>query len=104
VNVAGGPHDRLHDFGQRLPPPGRGATPESAPYRDGASFDLWWRNLRAARADVLFVAALDEIVARNVAADGDGFPVERAWADAHPAQFQLRYASPDARVYGIAQP
>ncbi len=102
VNVAGAPGDRLHDFGRRLPPSGRAATPESAPYRDGASFEVWWRNLRAARAEVLFVAALDEIVARNVAADGDGFPVERAWADAHPTQFQLRYASPDARVYGIA--
>jgi 4-amino-4-deoxy-L-arabinose transferase-like glycosyltransferase len=104
VNVAGAPSDRLHDFGRRLPPPGRAATPESAPYRDGASFDVWWRNLRAARADVLFVAALDEIVARNVTADDDGFPVERAWADAHPAQFHLRYASPDARVYGISPP
>ncbi len=104
VNVAGDPGDRLHHFGRRLPPLGRAANPESAPYRDGASFDVWWRNLRAARADVLFVAALDEIVARNVAADGDGFPVERAWADAHPAQFHLRYASPEARVYGIAPP
>jgi 4-amino-4-deoxy-L-arabinose transferase-like glycosyltransferase len=103
VNVAGAPGDRLHDFGRRLPPtPGRAPNPESAPYRDGASFDVWWRNLRAAHAEVLFVAALDEIVAHNVAADGDGFPVERAWADAHPAQFHLRYASPDARVYGIA--
>ena len=65
-------------------------------------FDVWLRNLRAAGADVLFVAALEEIVARNVPADGDGFPVERAWADAHPALFHLRYASPAARVYGIA--
>ena len=104
VNVAGAPGDRLHDFGRRSPPPGRTATPESAPYRDGATFDVWSRNLRAVRADVLFVAALDEIAARNVAADDDGFPVERAWADAHPAQFHLRYASPDARVYGIAPP
>jgi len=104
VNVAGDPGDRLHDFGRRLPPPGRAATPESAPYRDGASFDVWWRNLRAARAEVLFVAALDEIVARNVTADDDGFPVERAWADAHPTQFHLRYARADARVYGIAPP
>lgn len=102
VNVGGAPGDQLHDFGRRLLPPGRAATPESAPYRDGASFEVWWRNLRAARAEVLFVAALDDIVARNVAADGDGFPVERAWADAHPTQFHLRYASPDARVYGIA--
>ena len=104
VNVAGTPDDRLHDFGRRSPPPAGAATPESAPYRDGASFDVWWRNLRAARSEVLFVAALDEIVARNVVADGDGFPVERAWADAHPAQFHLRYASPNARVYGIAPP
>jgi len=104
VNVAGAPGDRLHDFGRRSPPPRRATSPESAPYRDGASFDVWWHNLRAARAEVLFVAALDEIVARNVAADGDGFPVERGWADAHPTQFRLRYASPDARVYGIVPP
>jgi 4-amino-4-deoxy-L-arabinose transferase-like glycosyltransferase len=102
VNVAGKPGDRLHDFGRRTAPPGRAATPEPAPYRDGAGFDTWLRNLRAAGAEVLFVAALDEIVARNVAADGDRFPVERAWADAHPELFRLRYESPDARVYGIA--
>lgn len=104
VNVAGAAGNRLHDFGRRLPPPGRAATPESAPYRAGASFDVWWSNLRDVHADALFVAALDEIVARNIAADDDGFPVERAWADAHPAQFHLRYASPDARVYGISRP
>jgi hypothetical protein len=100
VNVAGAPGDRLHDFARRAPP-GRVVTPEPAPYREGASFEVWLRNLRAARAEVLFVAALEEIVARNVAADSDGFPVERAWADAHPALFHLRYASPAARVYGI---
>jgi hypothetical protein len=104
VNVAGAASDRLADFGRRLPRQARAATPESAPYRDGASFDVWWRNLRAARAEVLFVAALDEIVTRNVTADDDGFPVERTWADAHPAQFHLRYASPEARVYGISPP
>ncbi len=102
VNVAGAPDDRLHDFAARAPAGGRAATPEPAPYRDGASFDVWLRNLRTARAAVLFVAALDEIVARSVTTDGDGFPIERAWADAHPALFHLRYASPGARVYGIA--
>lgn len=101
VNVAGAPGDRLHDFAARAPAGARAATPEPAPYRDGGSFDVWLRNLRAAGAEVLFVAALEEIVARNVAADGDGFPVERAWADAHPALFHLRYASPAARVYEV---
>src|SRR5262249_51584598 len=43
VNVAGRPDDRLHDFG----PPGDG-TPEPAPYRRGASADVWLGNLRAA--------------------------------------------------------
>jgi len=100
VNVAGAPGARLHDFDRRSG--ARAATPEPAPYRDDARFEVWLRNLRAARADVLFVAALDEVVARNVAADADGFPIERAWADAHPALFHLRYASPEARVYGIA--
>jgi hypothetical protein len=104
VNVAGALSDHLHDFGRRLPAGGRSATPEPAPYRDGASFDVWLQNLRAAGAQVLFVAALDATVARNVAADDDGFPVERAWADAHPELFPLRYEAPEARVYGVTQP
>ena len=100
VNVAGNPDDRLHDFARRS-----GARPgpdaEPALYRDGATFEAWWRNLRAADAEVLFVAALEPIVLRNVDADADGFPVERAWADAHPERFTLRFASSAARVYGI---
>jgi hypothetical protein len=103
VNVAGGLDDRLDDFGRRLPPR-PAATAEPAPYRDDASFETWRQNLHAARTTILFVAALDEIVARNVAADADGFPVERGWADGHPAQFALRYASPDARIYTVVQP
>lgn len=99
VNVAGAPGDRLHDFPARP-----AATPEPAPYRDGASYDVWLRNLHAARAQVLFVAALDPIVARTVAADRDQFPIERQWADAHPELFHLRYASDAARVYGIGAP
>ena len=47
---------------------------------------------------VLFVAAMDPIVRRTIAADADGFPVERAWADARPDIFRLRYASAAARV------
>ena len=93
VNVAGAAGDRLHDFGRRLPPGWRAATAEPAPYRDGASFDVWLSNLRAARADTLFVAA----------ADGR-FPVEGEWADAHPDIFSLRFASDAARVYRIAPP
>ena len=37
-------------------------------------------------------------------ADRDGFPVERAWADARPDVFHLRYASAAARVYAVELP
>jgi hypothetical protein len=96
VNVAGAPHDRLHDFGS----PGDG-TAEPAPYRRGANPDVWLANLRAARAHALFVASMDPIVRRTIAADSDGFPVERAWADARPASFKLVYASAAARIYEV---
>jgi hypothetical protein len=100
VNVAGEPGDRLHDFARRTAArPGPDAEP--ALYRDGASFDVWWRNLRAAGTEVLFVAALEPIVLRNVDADDDGFPVERAWADAHPDRFTLLFSSAAARVYRL---
>ncbi len=96
VNVAGAPTDRLHDFGG----PGDG-TAEPAPYRRGASADTWLANLRATRTGVVFVAALEPIVRRTIAADADGFPIERAWADARPDVFKLRYASPAARIYEV---
>ncbi len=100
VNVAGELNDGIHDFVRRghLGP---SSSAEPAPYRDGASFDVWWRNLRAAGAEILFVARLHPIVLRAIAADGDGFPVERQWADEHPERFVLRYASSEARVYAI---
>ena len=96
VNVAGAPGDRLHDFG----PPGDG-TAEPAPYRRGASAGAWLANLRAARTEVLFVAALYPGVRRNITADSDGFPIERAWADARPDTFHLLHAWPSARVYAV---
>ncbi len=103
VNVSGSPTDSLPDFARRAGTT-RAPTPEPAPYRDGATYESWIRNLRSAGAQVLFVAALDPIVARNVPADSDQFPIERQWADAHPEMFQLRYASIAARVYGIKAP
>jgi hypothetical protein len=101
VNVAGELDEGIHDFVRRghLPPSSSSAEP--APYREGASFDVWWRNLRAARTQILFVARLHPIVLRSIAADADGFPVERRWADQHPERFALRYASSEARVYAI---
>jgi len=99
VNVAGGPEDLFHDFAVRAPQACVG--PEPAPYRAGARYETWLGNLGTARRDLLFVAALDPGVRATIVADADGFPVERAWADAHPGVFTLRFASPAARVYGV---
>jgi hypothetical protein len=101
VNVAGAPTDLLHDFARRTP--GAASTdPEPAPYREGARYELWRANLRAARRELLFVARLYPGVARTLAHDDEAFPLERAWADAHPDVFALRFASPAARVYAVA--
>ena len=98
VNVAGGPNDVLHDF----PPSARDAgSAEPAPYRRGARYETWLANLRAARSEILFVTAMYPIVQRTVDHDADGFPIERAWADAHPDLFVLRHAGPGARVYEV---
>jgi hypothetical protein len=99
VNVAGGATDLLHDFPAA---PAPAPAPEPAPDRDGASYDVWRAHLRAARRDVLFVAAVYPEVRRAIATDADGFPIERAWADAHPETFTLRFADDAARVYGVA--
>jgi hypothetical protein len=99
--VAGQPADRLHDFARRLGT-GPGTNPEPTLYREGATFDVWWRNLRSAAIEVLFIEKLHPIVRRNIDADSDGFPVERRWADEHPERFSLQYASASARVYAVA--
>jgi hypothetical protein len=99
VNIAGAPGDRLHDF-----PPAARTSAEPAVYRNGGGAARWLDNLRAAGAQVLFVAAMYPIVRRTIDADADGFPVERAWADARPDRFQLRYASPAARIYTLVGP
>jgi len=99
VNVAGAPGDQLHDF---PPAPRSGAEP--APYRNGGTAARWLDNLRAAGSQVLFVAAMYPIVQRTIVADTDGFPVERAWADARPDRFALRYASAAARIYAVVGP
>lgn len=101
VAVAGAAGDQLHDFAARVPR-SLAPSPEPAPDRAGATYDAWRANLRAAQRDVLFVAATYPGVRRAIAADADGFPIERAWADAHPEAFTLRFSSAAARVYGVA--
>jgi hypothetical protein len=103
VNVAGEASDALHDFVRRAGV-GPASTPEPAfLYRNGGSFEVWWRNLQAYGAEVLYVSKVRPIVLLNMTVEPDGFPVERRWAEEHPERFSLAYASPKARVYWIHQ-
>ena len=89
----------LHDFG----PPGDGHRRARAVPRRRELRHLARQPARHAH-QVLFVAALYPIVRRTIAADADGFPIERAWADARPETFKLRFARPAARVYAVELP
>jgi hypothetical protein len=101
AKVALGPEARLHDFDRR--PHAPATTAEPPLYREGANFDSWCSNLRACQATTLVISSLYPIVARNIEHDGDGFPIERAWADAHPDRFTLRFVNPRVRIYAVRQ-
>ena len=81
-------------------------TAEPAPYRAAPASTSGCANLRAARAQrAVRRGARTRSCARTIAADGDGFPVERAWADARPGAVppSLRLAG-RARLRGDAVP
>lgn len=98
VNVAGKVTDVLHDFGALATGP---ATAEPAPERARPDRNAWLANLNAAGTDALFVARLYPEVLPSMPHDGDGFPTERAWADALPGRFRLAFATPEVRIYDV---
>src|SRR6185503_20241176 len=102
INVSGPPTAPLHFFPSSSSSSSPSPSPEPAPYRNAATYTTWRANLRATHRDALFVAALYPEVGRTIAHDVQGFPVERAWADAHPETFTLRFASDAARIYDVA--
>ena len=101
VNVAGNLDAVAHDFVHLaipLPLP-LAPQPEPAPERLRPDRAIWLANLETAGIDVLFVAALYPGVRRANAHDQQGFPVERAWADALPRRFSLVFANDGIRIY-----
>ena len=103
VNISRGPQARLQDF---LPeaatvPMTLPVSAEPAPERARPDQGAWLANLASARIDTLFVAALYPDVRASMTHDGDGFPIERAWADVLPERFTLLFANPGARVYRV---
>ncbi len=69
------------------------------------NFDAWLANLRAAGIRILFVTRANPAEGAYNLADPAGFPIERVWADAHPALFTPLYGNngedPLVRVYRV---
>jgi len=101
VNVKGGPDQRLLERAPRETAAATATSAEPAPERAAPDRAAWLRNLAHHRIDALFVTALYPAVAEEMPHDEEGFPTERAWADALPARFPLRFASPGVRVYDV---
>jgi hypothetical protein len=97
ANVNLGPKARVHDFGYTE----NTSTAEPGIYRREASYSVWLQNLRELQIDRLFVSSLFPIVAKNIEADAEGFPIERAWADAHPGVFRPIYENESVRIYSV---
>jgi hypothetical protein len=73
-------------------------------YRRNPDYETWRRNLDAFDADLLVVNRLPAwALARAYQRDRDGYPLERAWADAHPESFERVLAARSVLVYRILE-
>lgn len=63
--------------------------------RAGPDFNAWLENLRAEDIGLLVVTRVNPAEGPHNVADGEGFPIERQWADEHPEAF--------VPLYGVAE-
>jgi len=98
VNTQGPLEDGFYDFWQR----DQGLSMRQKPglYRGGGrdDYDQWIRNLEAAEIDWLVVFRLHR-QERYIAADREGFPIERMWATSHPERFRSIASGPTFVLY-----
>lgn len=68
----------------------KAAIPWPQWYREEANYESWLENLRWSRTDLLFVTRTN-LHGRRLDLSGElpAFPIERAWADAHPEDFEF---------------
>jgi hypothetical protein len=85
----------LHDYHRHAVEQGSGPAlwpfPRPGWDRQRPDYDAWLANLRAAGVRLLVVTRADPANGPHNPYDAEGFPIERAWADAHPESFTPLY-------------
>jgi hypothetical protein len=103
VNTQAASDDGFYDFWRRDPV--RASRQKPGLYRGGARDDYsqWLENLEAAEIDWVLIFRLHG-QERYIAADEAGFPIERSWADGHPARFESLAAGRAFALYRVRTP
>jgi hypothetical protein len=107
VNLDGHRDWLLHDYHRAAAGMGLPTTwPTTRPGWDRVrpKYDEWLANLDAERIQFLVVTRADPGEGRHNPFDSEGFPVERAFADAHPQRFRRLYADKNFRLYSLKPP
>jgi hypothetical protein len=104
VNITADTGFRMHDYHRRFAERGEGLAANSTPDWDRREPDesAWLRNLRERRINLLFIGLTNRAGGLHNIHDGDGFPIERTWADRRPDVFRLLHADRATRVYAVA--
>ncbi len=104
VNLDGHRNWLLHDYHRAAPSLGLPSTwPDTRPGWDRVrpNYSEWLANLVAERIRFLVVTKADPLEGQHNPFDSQGFPVERAFADAHPDRFRLLYGDGKFRLYAV---
>ncbi len=83
----------LHDYHREAMRQGAGTWPNARPGwdRSAPEYAAWLGNLDAEGIHLLVVTRVNPAEGSHNVADGEGFPIEREWAEAHPERFELIY-------------
>jgi len=102
VNIDRHLHWRYHDYERAVrrridyTPPQR---PNPPYFRQLANLDEWVQSLKDLDVAYLFLTRLSPLMEDDYLRDAEGFPIEAAWAAAHPDVFTPVYDNPEVRIY-----